>query len=234
MRSCFSPLFSFLDFHFLFSTEMGSLKIPPEHVYCIQAGKKHHELFTTTYVAANYCGHCGLANPFRPQTRARSKTPALPGPYDEVVEVEDSPPPRPVSPASQLLRDRSKPMPSIGVGRTAQQLPVEMFAAGAMSTRARIPPPQLSSSPQFTTVASAASRAIQNSKANTRKPTRHRTGYQDGAASEGYGDQVFLGRFTDLGLILHDVVRPSSTAPAYNRSYEQRPLESFLCIEFLW
>jgi hypothetical protein len=69
-------------------------------------------------------------------------------------------------------------MTSIGVGRTAQQLPVEVFATGAMSTRARIPPPESSGSPQFTTVASAASRAIQNSKANTRKPTRHRTGHQ--------------------------------------------------------
>ncbi|RKK45806.1 hypothetical protein BFJ69_g18244, partial [Fusarium oxysporum] len=157
---------------------MGPLKIPPEHVYCVQAGKKHYELFTTTYVGANYCGHCGLANPFRPQHRARSKTPAIPGPYDEVIEVEDSPPPRPVSPASQLLRDRPKPVSSIGVGRTAQQLPVEAFATGAMNTRARIPPPELPSSPQFMTVASAASRAIQNSKTNTRKPTRHRTGYQ--------------------------------------------------------
>ncbi|KAF6514981.1 hypothetical protein HZS61_006155 [Fusarium oxysporum f. sp. conglutinans] len=127
---------------------MGPLKIPPEHVYCVQAGKKHYELFTTTYVGANYCGHCGLANPFRPQHRARSKTPAIPGPYDEVIEVEDSPPPRPVSPASQLLRDRPKPVSSIGVGRTAQQLPVEAFATGAMNTRARIPPPELPSSPQ--------------------------------------------------------------------------------------
>lgn len=172
------PLFRFSDFHFLFSTEMGPFKIPPEHVYCVQAGKKHYELFTTTYVGANYCGRCGLANPFRPQHRARSKTPALPGPYDEVVEVEDSPPPRPASPASQLLRDRPKPVSSIGVGRTAQQLPIEAVATGAMTTRARIPPPELSGSPQFMTVASAASRAIQNSKANTRKPTRYRTGYQ--------------------------------------------------------
>ncbi|KAH7175199.1 hypothetical protein EDB81DRAFT_895588 [Dactylonectria macrodidyma] len=79
---------------------MGPLKIPPGHVYCVQAGKKHYELFTTTYVGTNYCGHCGQANPFRPQHRARSKTPALPA------------------------------------------------------------------------------RPFQNSKANTRKPTRHRTGYQ--------------------------------------------------------
>ncbi|KAI8399956.1 hypothetical protein FOFC_18775 [Fusarium oxysporum] len=49
---------------------------------------------------------------------------------------------------SQLLRDRPKPVSSIGVGRTAQQLPVEAFATGAMNTRARIPPPELPSSPQ--------------------------------------------------------------------------------------
>ncbi|KAL6402730.1 GPCR, PTH11-type [Ilyonectria robusta] len=104
------PLFSpFLHFHLLSPTEMGSPKIPPEHVYCVQAGKKHHELFTTMYVGANYCGRCGLANPFKPQHRVRSKTPALPGPHDEVVEVEDSPP-RPVSPASHLLRDKPKPV----------------------------------------------------------------------------------------------------------------------------
>ncbi|KFA62764.1 hypothetical protein S40285_10795 [Stachybotrys chlorohalonatus IBT 40285] len=157
---------------------MGLPKIPPEHVYCIQAGKKHYELFTTTYIDANYCGHCGLANPFRPQSRARSKTPALPGPYDEVVEVEDSPPPRPVSPASRLLRDVPKPISSIAAGRTAQQLPIETFVPGAMNTRARIPPPTLSGSSQFVTIASAASRAIQNAKTNTRKPMRQRAGYQ--------------------------------------------------------
>ncbi|KAJ0134008.1 hypothetical protein HZ326_22946 [Fusarium oxysporum f. sp. albedinis] len=86
------PLFPFSDFHLLYSTKMGP-QDAPEHVYCVQAGKKHYELFTTTYAGANYCNHCGLANPFRPQHRARSKTPAIPGPYDEVVEVEDSPPP---------------------------------------------------------------------------------------------------------------------------------------------
>ncbi|KAH6951115.1 hypothetical protein BKA56DRAFT_505955 [Ilyonectria sp. MPI-CAGE-AT-0026] len=155
---------------------MGPPNIPPEHVYCIQAGKKHYDLFTTIYVDANYCGRCGLANPFRSQRRARSKTPALPGPYDEVVEVEDSPP-RPVSPASRLLRDKPKPVSSIGIGR-AQLLPNEVSALGAVNTRARIPPSEASSNPQFMTVASAASRAIQNSKGSTRKPAKQRTGYQ--------------------------------------------------------
>ena len=156
---------------------MGPPKIPPEHVYCVQAGKKHHELFTSMYVGANYCGRCGLANPFRPQHQARSKTPALPGPYDEVVEVEDSPP-RPVSPASQLLRGRPKPVSFIGIERTAQLLPNEVPAPGTVNTRARIPLPEAPGNPQFMTVASAASRAIQNSKASTRKPMRQRTGYQ--------------------------------------------------------
>ncbi|PWI63953.1 hypothetical protein PCL_01925 [Purpureocillium lilacinum] len=81
---------------------MSSPKIPPEHVYCVQAGKKYQDLFTTIYVDANYCGRCGLANPFRTQRRARSKTPALPGPYDEVVEVEDSPP-RPLIPGGLFV-----------------------------------------------------------------------------------------------------------------------------------
>jgi hypothetical protein len=155
---------------------MGPPKIPPEHVYCVEAGKKHYDLFTTTYVGANYCGRCGLANPFRPRFQARLKTPALPGPYDEVVEVEDSPP-RPVSPASQLLRDRPKPVSSIGIGR-AQILPNEVYALGSMNTRARIPPSEVTTNPQFMTVASAASRAIQNSKGSTRQPTKQRTGYR--------------------------------------------------------
>ncbi|KAM4061481.1 hypothetical protein HRG_013169 [Hirsutella rhossiliensis] len=43
---------------------MGPPQIPPEHVYCVQAGQKHYDLFTTIYVGANYCGRCGLANPF--------------------------------------------------------------------------------------------------------------------------------------------------------------------------
>ncbi|KAG7001231.1 hypothetical protein FocnCong_v012395 [Fusarium oxysporum f. sp. conglutinans] len=114
---------------------MGPLKIPPEHVYCVQAGKKHYELFTTTYVGANYCGHCGLANPFRPQHRARSKTPAIPGPYDEVIEVKTLRHHDQSVQQASLLRDRPKPVSSIGVGRTAQQLPVEAFATGAMNTR---------------------------------------------------------------------------------------------------
>ncbi|KAH7114641.1 hypothetical protein EDB81DRAFT_920613 [Dactylonectria macrodidyma] len=154
---------------------MGSPDIPPEHVYCIQAGKQHYDLFTTIYIGANYCGRCGLANPFRSQRRASSKTPALPGPYDEVVEVEDSPP-RPASPASRLLRDRPKPVSSIGIG-CAQLLPSEVSATGAVNTRARIPPSEASSDHRFMDVASAASRAIQNSKGSTRKPAKQRTGY---------------------------------------------------------
>lgn len=141
---------------------MSSPKIPPEHVYCVQAGKKHQDLFTTIYVDANYCGRCGLANPFRTQRRARSKTPALPGPYDEVVEVEDSPP-RPVSPASQLLRDRPKPVTSAGINR-AQLIPGGLFVPGAVTSRARVLSSDASSSAPFMTVASATSRAIQNSK----------------------------------------------------------------------
>ncbi|KFA51650.1 hypothetical protein S40293_11542 [Stachybotrys chartarum IBT 40293] len=137
---------------------MAPPKIPPEHAYCVQAGKKHHELFTTTYVGANYCGRCGLANPFRPQHRARSKTPALPGPYDEVVEVEDSPP-RLVSPASQLLRARPKPVSSDMV-HTAQLLPNNTAATGGVDTRARIPPSEVLGTPQFMNVASVASRAF--------------------------------------------------------------------------
>lgn len=155
---------------------MSSPKIPPEHVYCVQAGKKHQDLFTTIYVDANYCGRCGLANPFRTQRRARSKTPALPGPYDEVVEVEDSPP-RPVSPASQLLRDRPKPVTSAGINR-AQLIPGGLFVPGAVTSRARVLSSDASSSAPFMTVASATSRAIQNSKSGTKKHSRQRTGYQ--------------------------------------------------------
>lgn len=155
---------------------MCPLKIPPEHVYCVQAGKIHYDLFTTIYVGANYCGHCGLVNPFRAQRRARSKTPALPGPNDEVVEVADSPP-RPVSPASQLLRDTLKPVTSVDIER-AQLIPGALSATGVGNTRARVPPPDASSSSQFMTVASATSRAIQNSKAGARKNSRQRTGYQ--------------------------------------------------------
>lgn len=68
-------------------------------------------------------------------------------------------------------------MTSIGIRRAAQLLPNEASAPDA-NTRARAPPSEASSSPQFITIASAASRAIQNSKGNTRKPTRQRTGYQ--------------------------------------------------------
>ena len=147
--------------------------IPAEHIYCVQAGKKHHDLFTTIYAGENYCGRCGLANPFQSQHRARSRTPALPGPDDEVVELENSPP-LPVSPASHLLRDRTKLASSAGSGH-AQLLPNMVSALNGVNTRARIHPPN---HPQFMAVASAASQAIQNSKASTRKPTRQRTGYQ--------------------------------------------------------
>lgn len=156
---------------------MDPSKIPPGHIYCIQDGKKHYELFTTIYISANYCGRCGLANPFRTQQRARSKTPAIPGPYDEVVEVEDSPP-RPVSPASLLLRDRPKPVSSMSIRRAAQFLPNEISSADAVNRRAVIAPSQSPSNPHFMSVASAASRAIQSSKGSTRKPMRQRTGYQ--------------------------------------------------------
>jgi hypothetical protein len=101
---------------------MAPPDIPPEYVYCVKAGKKHHDLFTTIYAGENYCGRCGLANPFQSQRRARSRTPALPGPYDEVVEVDDSPP-HPVSPASQLMRDKPKPVSSAAIGY-AQLLPI--------------------------------------------------------------------------------------------------------------
>ncbi|KAK1702951.1 uncharacterized protein BDZ83DRAFT_595469 [Colletotrichum acutatum] len=159
---------------------MSPPKIPSEHVYCIQTGKKHHELFTTIYLEANYCGRCGLANPFRSEHRARSRTPALPGPHDEVVEVDDSPPRpvRPVSPASQLFRDKPNPVSLIGFGRPAQLLPNELSISGAVHTRARVQPAEALGDPPFMTVATAASRAIQSTKASTRKPTRQRTGYQ--------------------------------------------------------
>ena len=156
---------------------MDPSKIPSEHIYCVQDRKKHYELFTTTYISANYCGRCGLANPFQAQQRARSKTPALPGPYDEVVEVEDSPP-RPGSPASQLLRDKPKPVSSIGIRRAAQFFPNEIPPADAVNTQARLAASQSTSNPHFISVASAASQAIQNSKGSTRKPMRQRTGYQ--------------------------------------------------------
>ncbi|KAM4063234.1 hypothetical protein HRG_013815 [Hirsutella rhossiliensis] len=68
---------------------MGHPNLPPEHLYCIQAGKKHYDLFTTIYVGANYCGRCGLANPFRSQHLARSNTPAFPGPHDEQLNKPD-------------------------------------------------------------------------------------------------------------------------------------------------
>lgn len=93
---------------------MEPLDILPEYVYCVKTGKKHYDLFTTIYTGENYCGRCGLANPLQSQGRARSRTPALPGPYNEVVEVEDSPP-QPVSPVSQLMRDRPKPVSSSGI-----------------------------------------------------------------------------------------------------------------------
>ena len=148
--------------------------IPAEHVYCVQAGKKHHELFTTIYAGENYCGRCGLANPFSSQRQGRSRTPALPGPDDEVVELEDTPP-RPVSPASQLMRDRTKKKASFsGIGH-AQLLPNTISALNGANSRARIPS---SNHPPFGAVASAASQAIQNVKTSSRKPVRQRTGYQ--------------------------------------------------------
>lgn len=160
---------------------MADPDIPPEHVYCVKAGKKHHDLFTTIYAGENYCGCCGLSNPFQSQRRARSRTPALPGPYDEVVEVEDSPP-HPVSPASQLMRDRPKLVSSSGIGY-AQLIPdaVSVPNGKTTSTRARLYPSKPSSGtpyPQFMAIASAASQAIQNTKSSNRKPTRQRTGYQ--------------------------------------------------------
>ncbi|KAL6405411.1 hypothetical protein AUP68_11165 [Ilyonectria robusta] len=113
--------------------------------------------------------------------RARSRTPALPGPYDEVVEVEDSPP-HPVSPASQLMRDRPKPVSSSGIGY-AQLLPntVPVSNGVTANTRARLYPSKPASDtpyPQLMAIASAASQAIQNTKGSTRKPKRQRTGYQ--------------------------------------------------------
>ncbi|KJK73668.1 hypothetical protein H634G_11057 [Metarhizium anisopliae BRIP 53293] len=152
---------------------MTSHSLPAEHIYCVQAGKKHHDLFTTIYAGENYCGRCGLANPFSSQSRARSRTPARPGPHDEVVELEDSPP-RPVSPASQLMRNRTKSSSSANVG-LAQLLPNTVSVLNGADARARLHAPR---QPPFGAVASAASQAIQNSKASTRKPTRQRTGYQ--------------------------------------------------------
>ena len=153
---------------------MVSPTIPTEHVYCVQAGKKHHELFTTIYAGENYCGRCGLANPFSSQRRGRSRTPAIPGPDDEVVELEDTPP-RPVSPASQLMRDRTKKKASFsGIGH-AQLLPNTISALSGANSRGRIPS---SNHPPFSAVASAASQAIHNAKTTTRKPMRQRTGYQ--------------------------------------------------------
>ncbi|KAI7772510.1 hypothetical protein LZL87_014324 [Fusarium oxysporum] len=160
---------------------MAPPDIPPEYVYCVKAGKKHHDLFTTIYGGENYCGRCGLANPFQSQRRARSRTPALPGPYNEVVEVDDSPP-HPVSPASQLMRDKPKPVSSAAIGY-AQLLPNAVSVPNGVTanTRARQHPFKPSSGPphpQFMAIASAASQAIQNTKSSTRKPTRQRTGYQ--------------------------------------------------------
>ncbi|OAQ57511.1 TPR domain protein [Pochonia chlamydosporia 170] len=152
---------------------MTSHSLPAEHIYCVQAGKKHHDLFTTIYSGENYCGQCGLANPFSSQSQARSRTPARPSPHNEVVKLEDSPP-RPVSPASQLLRDRTKSSSSANVGH-AQLLPNTVSVLNGADTQARLHAPR---QPPFGAVASAASQAIQNSKASTRKPTRQRTGYQ--------------------------------------------------------
>ncbi|KJZ69309.1 hypothetical protein HIM_11303 [Hirsutella minnesotensis 3608] len=160
-------------FSFCLLRVVGSPSIPAEHVYCVQAGKKHHELFTNIYAGENYCGRCGLANPFSSQRRARARTPARPGPDDEVVELEDTPP-RSISPASQLLRDRTKLASSAGIGH-AQLLPNTVSVLNGANSRARIHP---SSHPPFGAVASAASQAIQNSKSSTRKPMRQRTGYQ--------------------------------------------------------
>lgn len=93
------------------------------------------------------------------------------------MEVKDSPP-RPVSLASLLLRGRLKPVSSMGIRRAAQILPNEISSADTVNTRARIAPSQSSSNPQFMTVVSAASRAVQNSKGSTRNPMRRRTGHQ--------------------------------------------------------
>ncbi|KAM0670915.1 hypothetical protein ACQRIU_001310 [Beauveria bassiana] len=151
---------------------MASPTIPAEYVCCVQAGKKHHDLFTTTYAGENFCGRCGLANPLLSQRRTTSRTPALPGPDDEAVELEDTPP-RPISPASHLLRQ--KPVSFAGVGH-AQLLPNSLisFSNGA-KTRAQMSSPIR---PPFEMVTSAANQAIRNPTASTRKPTRHRTGYQ--------------------------------------------------------
>lgn len=120
---------AFQHFAPLWIATMASSAIPADYVYCVQAGKKHHDIFTTAYAGEKFCGRCGLANPLLSQRRATSRTPALPGPDDEVVELEDTPP-RPVSPASQLLRQ--KPVPFAGVGH-AQLLPnsIISFSNGA-------------------------------------------------------------------------------------------------------
>ena len=174
-------LLVFLLSFFSSQSEMGPSDIPTEYVYCAKTGKKHQDLFTTIYAGENYCGLCGLANPLQSRLRARSKTPSFPGPRDEVVLIEDSPP-RPVSPASQLMRNRPIPTPSARMGY-AQLLPNTLSAPNGLtsSTRARL---HLSGStsdssvPPFMTIATAASQAIQNTKSSTRKPSRQRTGYQ--------------------------------------------------------
>ena len=145
--------------------------IPSEHVYCVKGGRKHHDLFTTLYAGENYCSHRGLANPFQSRSRARSRTPAFPGPHDEVVEVRDSPPQRAVSPASQLLRKRIQSTQNIN-GGYAQLLPNEISAPNVVraSARARLhlsKPASSSSNPTFVSAATAASQAIQNTKSSS-------------------------------------------------------------------
>ncbi len=66
----------------------------------------------------------------------------------------------------------------MSIRSAAQFLPNEISSADVVNTRARVTASQSSSNPYFLSVASAASRAIQNSKGSTRKPMRQRTGYQ--------------------------------------------------------
>ena len=152
---------------------MEAQEIPLEHTFCPVTGRKHYEMFTKTAPKAQFCGACGFANPLRKQ---RAKPPAVPGPDDQVIELEDSPAQPKGSPASQLMRERPRPVAS-GLKET-QLLPNNRdLAANTAGTRARLMP--LLDRPDFLSVAQIANNAIEAQKkgGGGRKPSNQRTGY---------------------------------------------------------
>src|SRR5436189_1424901 len=102
---------------------MEAQRIATEHIFCQVRGKKHCDIFASAPNSL-FCGSCGFKNP-NPSRKRR--TPALPGPDDVVVEIDDSLDEAQGSPASQLMRKRPKPAVS-GIWQT-QFLPNEQGLA---------------------------------------------------------------------------------------------------------